>query len=156
MDFIFDGRRVSSSVNPADAVELAERIAPAALRRRFSAYAVRIAKGEDCLTCVTLVGPAGTIEVYYDADGRTVTGIASRDDRSSDVLGHRAGGSLVAALGGNVAQCDNGLELTCTSKMKGLSYAVEEDEKCRIDVAPEGGTARIPDCARIGGFQIFR
>jgi hypothetical protein len=120
-EFVFDGTGVSNSSNAAESIRISERIGPAAIKRRFSTHGVRITRGEDCLTCATISGRAGVIEVNWAADGMTVTGVASREDKSSDKLGNRIRGSLVAALGAQVARCDNGMELTCASpKLKGL------------------------------------
>lgn len=154
--FMFGATSVANTANAAETVRISERIGPAELKRRFSAYSVRIVKGEDCLTCAVISGRVGSIEVDWASDGRTVTGVTSREEKSLDSLGNRFGGSLAAALGTAVAQCDNGMELTCASpKLKGLSYIVAADDKCQIEV--DGNKpSRIPDCARIGGFQIIR
>jgi hypothetical protein len=154
--FVFGAAGVANSGNAAESVRISEQIGPAGLKRRFSAYNVRIAKGEDCLTCAAISGRAGIIEVNWGPDGKTVTGVASREEKASDALGNRFGGSLAAALGAVVAQCDNGIELTCASpKLKGLFYIVADDDKCQIEV--DGNKpSPIPDCARIGGFQIIR
>jgi hypothetical protein len=155
-EFVFGGSGVANSGNPAESIRISEQIGPSALKRRFRAYTVRLAKGEDCLTCATISGRPGIIEVDYGPDGKTVMGVASRDEKSADAFGNRVGGSLAAATGA-VARCDSGMELTCaSSKLKGLSYVVAEDDKCQVEVGEGSKLSRIPDCARIGGFRIFR
>ena len=53
------------------------------------------------------------------------------------------------------AECNAGMFLTCASKrIEGLDYIVKDDAKCTIALPKGQGTAKIPACARIGGFII--
>lgn len=152
--FVFSSLGAVNGAKAAEGISISEKVAPRFLKRRFPGYAVRVAKGEDCLICATVTGEAGSLEVSYGDDERTVTGLSTHDEKASDTLGNRSGGSLIAAVG-PTALCDNGLEFTCaSSKIKGLSYIVAEDEKCRFDVGDGAKPVAVPACAKIEGFSL--
>jgi hypothetical protein len=153
--FVFSGDRAFQVSNTNEGVRRFEKLNISALKRRFSSYSIRVAKGEDCLVCATISGPGGALEINYDRGGSTITSIASYDSKSRDALGNGIGGSLMKALGTNVATCDSGMNLTCASPLlKGLSYIVADDEKCTITVSEEKKQSDVPACARIAGFEI--
>ncbi len=153
--FIFSGDRVFNARNTGEFVQLSEKLSVALLKKRFSRYAVRVIKGEDCLVCATISGPGGGLEVNYDKGGATVTRISSDEKNSRDAMGNAIGSSLREAIGSTAAQCDSGMSLTCASpKLKGLSYIVADDDKCTIVVNEGKKLSEIPPCARIAGFEI--
>lgn len=120
--FVFGSSGVANSGNPAERIKIAEQIGPSALKRRFGAYAVRIAKGEDCLTCATILGRPGIIKVDYGPDGKTVTRVTSRDEKSSDTFGNRVGGSLAAAAAAAGAVARHGLQLRQLFVTRAISH----------------------------------
>ncbi|MDB5580379.1 MAG: hypothetical protein JWR80_5555 [Bradyrhizobium sp.] len=152
--FVFFADRATNALKPAETVRLGEKLRLPDLKRRFAAYKVTSNDGEDCVTCATVVGPAGAIEVVYDAKG--VGAVASYDKRVTDALGNKIDGSLAGAVG-DTATCDAGMESTCESpKLRGLSYIVSDDAKCTLEIGDGAKPVKIPACAKIGGFRIFR
>lgn len=153
--FVFGTGGVQHATNANRSVRVGEKISPQALKKRFAGYAVRYTKGEGCLTCAIIAGNDGQFEVSFGQDGQTVIDIKSSDNRSRDVQGNVVGTPLAKAVGSTSARCDAGEETTCASPtLKGLSYTVADDEKCRLEVRDKGPTD-IPACARIAGFQML-
>ncbi|WP_375789400.1 hypothetical protein ACE10Z_19800 [Bradyrhizobium sp. Pha-3] len=153
--FVFSPDGMTNAAESAETVRLGEKLTADALRRRFPGYKVRVAKGEDCLVCASVEGPAGSFGLDWTENGRTVTGLYTYDKGASDAFGNRNGGSLRDAVGAR-AVCDNGLEFGCESpKAKGFWYVVEENEKCSF-AAETDKPVSIPACARIGGIRIYR
>ena len=155
-EFIVTGDRIINSRVSGEYVRLSERLPISQLKRRFARYKITSAAGEDCAICATVSRNAFHFEVYYDVHGIVVTGIYCRDNACVDALGNRVGESLRQALG-NLADCDNGDELTCEfRRLSGIWYIVRENNKCTLRVTESGKKTSIPACARIGGFQILK
>jgi hypothetical protein len=152
--FIFDTESVYRATSQDQSVRLGEKISPPSLKERFGGYEVRYTKGEDCLICAVISGRDGQFQIDFADDGRTIINMSSSDDRSRDAQGNSIGSSLRGAIGSNSAQCDAGMDTTCTSpSLKGLWYVVADDDRCPINVKEKQPT-EIPACAHIGGFQI--
>ena len=155
--FIFNGERVVNVRNSHESVRILEKLPIAQLKRRFARYRVVATAGEDCNICAIVSGRGASLEIDYDADGIVVVGISSRDKTSTDALGNLVRSSLRDAIGAETAQCDAGDETRCKSpRLGGLSYIVEDDERCRLSIPGGAGKTVIPRCARIRGFAIFK
>jgi hypothetical protein len=153
--FVFGSGSVVNPAKPSETLTVSERIGRAALKKRFSRYAFKSEDGEDCSKCAQISGPAGTIEVFWDDEGKTVTGVASRDKKSVDMFGNAVGTQVSAALGSSTAHCDYEMEMVCVSKVERLSYSIDVGDKCPMGATEEGKPTNIPSCAVIGGFRIY-
>jgi hypothetical protein len=153
--FIFDAQGITNPENSSETIKILEKITPVALRRRFQIYKVEITEGEDCVVCGSVVGQRGYFSFDWGVDKKTITGISSEDPNARDSDNNRVGGSLRGAVGDN-APCDSGESLTCESrKIKGLSYIVSATESCKLAYKDEKTLTRIPECAKIAGFQLY-
>lgn len=153
-DFVFSGRFATNTSNPGHKVMVGERISVAQLKARFKGYKVVSTAGEDCSFCATITGPAGSIEVHFDETGTQVTTILSNDNRATDGMGHRVGGSLGEAVGQS-ATCDSGMFVSCKSdRISGLWYIVQDDERCNLEIPNSQGVTKILLCSKIQGFLI--
>jgi hypothetical protein len=154
-NFIFNGESVVNARDQHESVRILERLPIAQLKRRFARYKVVATAGEDCEICATVSGRGTAIEVDYDSTGIIVLGIISQDKTSKDALGNSIGSSLLDAIGSQTAQCDAGMWTTCESpRLDGLSYIVEDDERCRLSIPGGAGETILPRCARIEAFAI--
>jgi hypothetical protein len=154
--FIFTGQKTYNSRDNAEFVTIGEKLLVSELKKRFKRYRIVMTAGEDCAICATISGKGGSIEVHFDEDGKSVTGIFSFDKKSSDALGNSIGSSLRNAIG-STAQCDAGDWTSCRSKrLYGLSYIVQDSKKCSVLIAENAQETTIPACARIEGFELFK
>lgn len=153
--FVFSSGTVTNPARPSETLTVSEKVGRAALKKRFSRYAFKSEDGEDCSKCAQISGPAGTIEVFWDAEGKIVSAVASNDKKSVDIFGNAVGTQVSAALGSSTAHCDNEMEMICDFKVERLSYSIDVDDKCSIGATQEGKPTNIPSCAVIGGFRIY-
>jgi hypothetical protein len=153
--FMFTGEKAINPRNEKEFVKISEKLPISQLKKRFSSYKIVSTAGEDCMICATISGASGSLEVNYDENGIVITDIFSYDKNSSDALGNVVGTPLRDAIGAKTARCEAGMWTSCVSPLlSGLSYIVEENEKCQLTVNDQGGDTEIPGCARIGGFEI--
>jgi hypothetical protein len=153
--FVFDVGAVTNPARPSETLKLSEKIGRAALKKRFARYAFKSEDGEDCSKCAQISGPAGTIEVFWDENDNTVTGVASRDKKSVDIFGNAVGTRVSGAIGSPTAHCDYEMEMICVSKVQGLSYSIDVNDNCPMRATEEGKPTTLPACAVISGFRIY-
>ena len=154
--FIFTADKAINPLNEGKSVRILEKLPVAELKSRFARYNVNVVVGEDCSICATISRGEVSISVDYDENGIVILGISSNDKVSTDILGNRVRSSLRNAIGDTTANCDVGMWMTCASpRLTGLHYIVDENKGCSL-VVKEKQPTKIPACASIGGFQIFK
>jgi hypothetical protein len=153
-EFILTANRITNVNGPREIIRLGERLPVLELKKRFSKYRVRSTFGEDCNVCVDISRGKLSFSVDFDESGTTIMGITCSSTECADALGNTIGASLRQALGSQ-ASCDAGYVTTCKSIVLGLSYIVDENERCQFMIVEKKDTS-IPSCARIGGFQILK
>lgn len=156
--FVFTGNGVVHSSNGRLRLAVGDLITIAQIRERFLGYSINATAAEDCEICATITGDHGSIEVFFDGDGRVIKGISSNDKTSTDALGNRIGDYLLNVTGQDQF-CEFGLMTECEHHyIPGLRVLPKDEVSCEIKV-PKGYTSgrvklKIPSCSRIDGFIV--